>query len=352
MMFRPTRMAAGLALVAFLAVGLMAGTPAAKASSSASAGPAVWITSTGATLTGYATPDSAQNSGWAFQYGTSTGYGSVTPEQPFSGSGQQTVSYTIKNLKPSTTYHYRLVVTDQSGYSQSYVLGQDQTFTTPADSVATTGPASSITSASATLNGASNATDSDSAWTFTYGTTTAYGKATPVQRMGSGLHAVSATIAGLKPNTTYHYRLVVEQGSYNTAYSYGADGTFVTKGSGSSTNPRFGRASLTTRRLIVRKGVVTITFKCSGSKGARCAGAMTLASSQTVRKRLKTITCGRATLSMLAGHTRSINARLSTTCNALLARSPHHRHGAHLRLVFTTHQLPLRVPVTLVRLLR
>jgi hypothetical protein len=62
---------------------------------------------------------------------------------------------------------------------------------------------------------------------FEYGTTAAYGSSTPPVAGGNGVSAgtVSAAVAGLKPNTTYHYRVVAASADGSVA---GADSTFTT----------------------------------------------------------------------------------------------------------------------------
>ena len=93
---------------------------------------------------------------------------------------------------------------------------------------ATTGAASSVGSAEATLNGTVNANDGETTVTFEYGLTTGYGgtfEAVQSPVSGTTDTAVSVVISELLPNTTYHYR-VVAQNAYGTAY--GSDMTFTT----------------------------------------------------------------------------------------------------------------------------
>jgi len=62
-----------------------------------------------------------------FDFGTSTAYGSQTPAQPAGSSTiPASVSAGLGALKPSTTYHYRLVANNVRGTSP----GLDRTFTT------------------------------------------------------------------------------------------------------------------------------------------------------------------------------------------------------------------------------
>jgi phosphodiesterase/alkaline phosphatase D-like protein len=92
---------------------------------------------------------------------------------------------------------------------------------------ATTNAATGITSSTATLNGAVNPNGSATTVSFEWGLTPGYGNTTEPQAIGSGTSSVdvSAALAGLTPNRTYHYRVVAtnECGS-----GYGSDATFMT----------------------------------------------------------------------------------------------------------------------------
>lgn len=92
---------------------------------------------------------------------------------------------------------------------------------------ATTGSASSVGTTTATLNGTVNPNGSDSSYYFEYGTTTAYGSATPVTSAGSGNGdiPVSADVIGLVDGTTYHFRMVATN---NAGTIFGQDATFDT----------------------------------------------------------------------------------------------------------------------------
>ncbi len=122
------------------------------------------------------------------------------------------------------------VVLVAGGYNQT-VKGEGQYPTTAEErgvgtSAASTSPASGIGETGATLSGAVTAEAVGTAG-FQYGTSTAYGAATASQSMGASLGplAVSASLAGLAPNTTYHYRLVTTDAG---GTAYGADMTFTT----------------------------------------------------------------------------------------------------------------------------
>jgi hypothetical protein len=76
----------------------------------------------------------ATDTHYYFQYGITTSYGSNAPAPPGNDAGSGTVtvpaSTTVTSLQPSTTYHYRLVASNEGGIT-SY--GGDETFTTLAD---------------------------------------------------------------------------------------------------------------------------------------------------------------------------------------------------------------------------
>ena len=93
--------------------------------------------------------------------------------------------------------------------------------------VATTGVATSVTATTATLNGTVDPNKESTAYWFEFGTTTAYGNQTAAADAGpaNAAKSVSADIAGLAPNTTYHFRLVAKNASATVA---GADATFTT----------------------------------------------------------------------------------------------------------------------------
>jgi hypothetical protein len=81
----------------------------------------------GATPAGVATNPDLAGGTVSFQYGTSTAYGSQTTPQAIGpttrGAG---FSAPVTGLKPGTTYHYRVVVTNAAGTA----VGADRTFST------------------------------------------------------------------------------------------------------------------------------------------------------------------------------------------------------------------------------
>lgn len=99
--------------------------------------------------------------------------------------------------------------------------------TTPTPTpVVTTNPATNVAAFSATLNGSVNPRGAPTMVSFQYGLTTSYGSTTPMQTQnGNTVRPVSANIAGLLANRTYHFRIVAHN---NGGTVFGTDRTFTT----------------------------------------------------------------------------------------------------------------------------
>jgi phosphodiesterase/alkaline phosphatase D-like protein len=176
-----------------------------------------------AKLHGSVDPNGAATS-WYFEYGTTTSYGTKTPSQSAgSGSSALGVAVLVQGLQAGVTYHFRLVASSSAGT----VVSGDRTFTTDAAPTVKTGSAGSVTATSAVVSGTVNPHGRGSAAWFEYGTTTKYGSRTSDQDSGYGQtdRPLSATLGGLRPGTTYHYRLV---GRSDAGTVGGGDRTFRT----------------------------------------------------------------------------------------------------------------------------
>jgi hypothetical protein len=195
------------------------GPPSVKTGSASS------ITATSAVVSGTVNPRNRGSSTW-FEYGTSTSYGANTAVQDAGfGTTDKPFSATLASLRPGTTYHFRIVGKSDAGT----VFGSDASFKTSAVPAVVTGPLSSIGADRVTFNGTVNPNGRSTAFFFQIGATTHYSARTATVRVGSGTSPVpvTATITGLGPATTYHYRLV----AYNSAgVTRGPDATFQTLG--------------------------------------------------------------------------------------------------------------------------
>jgi CSLREA domain-containing protein len=117
--------------------------------------------------------------------------------------------------------------TDQRGVSRPQGAACDMGAAEDQLPTAATGPVGAVTATSAIVNGDVNPLFTPGVWRFQYGTTTVYGAATPDVDAGDGAgnESVSATLTGLAPHTTYHYRVAADNAAGS---AFGDDATFTT----------------------------------------------------------------------------------------------------------------------------
>lgn len=161
-----------------------------------------------ATLNATVNPKGAATT-YQFEYGPTTAYGSKIPvsaEGIGSGLSGIAVSKQVSGLSEGSTYHYRVVAVNEVGTT----YGADKTLVTPFMPDATTEPAAPVGPNEAVLQGTVDPNGSATEYRFEYGTSTAYGSTIASSEVGSGTAPVEASesIPYLKPETTYHYRLV------------------------------------------------------------------------------------------------------------------------------------------------
>jgi hypothetical protein len=127
---------------------------------------------------------------------------------------------------------------------------------------AATAAATGVTATTAELNGTVRPNQEPTTYHFEYGRTTAYGAMTahagPLS--GNAQKTVSATISGLAPSTTYHYRLVAANAS---GTAHGADAAFTTA---AATGPQ-------PPAISVKASPRTITYGRSTTITGQVAGA-------------------------------------------------------------------------------
>jgi hypothetical protein len=205
----------------------------------------------------------------------------------------------------------------------------------------TTGGASDVTSTAATLNGVVAPSGSQVAYEFQYGTTTSYTSATVplVLPAGSTPENVSTRIAGLKPQTTYHYRLVISTSAtssggvaYPIAFA-GLDAGFTTQ--------RPGRLVLGAAVLPVRGGRAAVRLQCDSA--APCRGTLTL--SETIKR--TPVTLGSAGFSVRPGQRATVTIALTNLALSALAATHPSRESVTLTATATTRQRGFRRTVTL-----
>jgi hypothetical protein len=232
-------------------------------------------------------------------------------------------------------------------------IGADEFVVAPA---ATTGPADAVTTQSATLSGSVNANGAPTSYRFEYGPTTAYGSSTPTVGAGSGTGAVAAaaTLSGLSPATTYHYRLVATNGGGATK---GTDQTLTTASpppptspsptptsttqtpttqtpatqtptsqtpttQAPSATPAFAGVRLVSTRLSFGGRFVALKLSCPAGTVGRCSGRTKLSARRRASSgTASSVTLGRAPFSIAAGKQAKVRVRVSRAGRRLLGRA-------------------------------
>ncbi|MEK7353821.1 MAG: hypothetical protein AABZ77_04870, partial [Chloroflexota bacterium] len=183
---------------------------------------ATGITSKTATISGnLISLGTATSANVFFEYGTTPNFGSTTPIQSMTGTGMFTANLTV--LADNTTYHFRAKASGAHGTAN----GASSNFTTLTSPRVVTGAAVNVTTNSAAISG--SLTSLGTATTvivyFEYGPTTSYGSTTIAESM-TGTGQFGASLSGLAPGTTYHFRARAEGREHGTAA--GADMTLAT----------------------------------------------------------------------------------------------------------------------------
>jgi hypothetical protein len=175
-------------------------------------------TSTIAVVSGSVDPDNLPLSACQFDYVSDAQYspsesnpyaagGTVPCDTTPSGPGAATVHAEITDLTPGAIYHFRLQATNANGTT----FAADETIagTTP---VIRSVSAADVTAASVALHATINPAGGVTSYRFEYGPTSAYGTSIPIPDAGIGSGTADVTveqrIAGLLPDSAYHYRLV------------------------------------------------------------------------------------------------------------------------------------------------
>jgi NHL repeat-containing protein len=185
------------------------------------------ITPESATLHATINPNGALTR-YRFEYstdGTTWSRAPATDASAGRGTADVAVSQPIANLSPNTQYQVRVVA---DGFGPP-ITTPAETFTTAADAPVVASVGASPAATTATLRARINPRNSATTYRFEYGVDTTYGSVVPVPdgSVGSGLSLVevSEAIAGLQPETTYHFRVVATNAGGVTT---GTDRTFTT----------------------------------------------------------------------------------------------------------------------------
>src|SRR5713226_5015779 len=160
-------------------------------------------------------------------------YGGASGVYTNSANVGNVTNCTVAGLQSAVTYYFAVAADNTSGLESppsneiSYTVPTVVVSTPPGLPVLATMAASSVTSASATLNGLVNPDGAATTASFEYGTSTNYGVDTAGMNLGTGVNslAVNSSISVLLPCATYHFHLVATNAVGSTA---GADATFAT----------------------------------------------------------------------------------------------------------------------------
>ena len=190
------------------------------------------ITADSADLHATIDPNGPPATRYHFEYSTDGVRWSSLPEV-FLGAqtDPQAIDATLEppplGLDPKTRYHVRLVAGRKFA---TPAISNELTFTTlGAPSLAETAGAPVRTTTTAQINGRVTPLGTATTYRFEYGTDQSYGQSTAVSPAGSGqlTELVAEELTGLSPDTTYHYRLIADNGVGSPAT--GEDMTFTTR---------------------------------------------------------------------------------------------------------------------------
>jgi hypothetical protein len=192
------------------------------------------VTSSSATVAGTVNPDKTTTE-YFIEWGETEGYGHSTSVETDAGETTIPLTAGLTGLEANTTYHYRMVATNENGTSR----GSDATFTTLAVLPIVEGVPSVSDEArsSVVLHTTINPKHSVTTYHFLYVEAAAYdptavnpysgGAVSADVNIGAGTtpQPVAQLIPGLKPETTYHYQLAA---SNQVGRVTSTDGTFTT----------------------------------------------------------------------------------------------------------------------------
>ncbi len=118
----------------------------------------------------------------------------------------------ISGLEPNTTYEVRLVATREGG--AGFAIDTDSFTTLALPPSVTERSAYPVGDTTAQIRGIVHPRKSQTEYFFEWGRDESYGNTTPIQNAGAGNEVVPAyaTVRGLQPETTYHFRLVADNG--------------------------------------------------------------------------------------------------------------------------------------------
>jgi hypothetical protein len=192
------------------------------------------ITDTSARLKGTLDPAGSAITDCHFDWGTSPSYGRTAPCSPGPGSASEDVAVraAISGLQPNSIYYFRLEATNAAGT----VFGAGQSFVTRGPPQVETTGSPIRTATTAELLGRVDPREVETTFHFEYGSQGPCDAnpcaSTSATSAGSGgtFEPVAARLESLQPGTTYHYRLIADNGN-PAGPAVGEDRTLTTRAS-------------------------------------------------------------------------------------------------------------------------
>jgi hypothetical protein len=159
----------------------------------------------------------------------------------------------------------------------------------------------SVDTSSAQLQGGVYPNGTDTTYWWEYGTTTSYGQRTPAIDVGAGTAPVSVTdaLSGLQPSTTYHYRLVAQNGD-GTDYGYDFTLTTASGTSNSSQQGSGGSGTQSTTTQTTTTPTTTGTTPPGDTITAPGTGTSSSAPATPLVARLRVVSAGARTATLTA----------------------------------------------------
>lgn len=309
---------------------------------SVSTGSASGVSPTAATVSGQVNPNGAATT-YEVQYGTSTAYGSASaPVGIAAGTAAVGVSVRLTGLRAATIYHYRLQATNSAGTT----VGQDATFRTSVGAPDAITGSARPGEVSATIHGTVASNGLVTTYHVGYGRTVALRSRSAGAKLSASSSIVGVTVRlrGLRPKTTYHYRLVATNAA---GTSFGGEKTFKTKPL--LTAKLRGAPRSTSRSAVIARGL-QLKVRCNQS----CSSRGSLSVSATIARQLRLMrsqrSIARGAASLGRAGTAALRLRL-TTAGAAALRHRHRPLAVTLRITVKPvgggHTVTLKHTVTL-----
>jgi hypothetical protein len=155
----------------------------------------------------------------------------------------------------------------------------------------------------ATLRGTVTPNTHATSYRFEYGDTTDYGRSTPPGSLpaGTALVPVESAATGLRPNRSYHFRLV---GTNSAGTTYGLDQTVKTK------VDKWRGVGIADQTVPVKRGRAAIRLTCPKGVTGTCAGTLSLRSS--AGRRGRKLALGSSRFAIRAGSAKRVKVKLTT----------------------------------------